>query len=124
NIVLLNDGSGDFTKRPEVKLPRSVFGANQSSQDIVAHDVNGDGRIDLIICGTQGEPGYVGRFLQILINNGDGTFRDESSTRLIGSSSKSTGAWNRFIRLADLNGDGVLDIVLNINKAIAVNRST
>ncbi|MCA3017964.1 MAG: VCBS repeat-containing protein [Rhodocyclaceae bacterium] len=116
NIVLLNDGSGDFTKRPEVKLPRSVFGANQSSQDIVAHDVNGDGRIDLIICGTQGEPGYVGRFLQILINNGDGTFRDESSTRLIGSSSKSTGAWNRFIRLADLNGDGALDIVLNINQ--------
>ena len=116
NTILLNDGTGDFTKRAEVKLPPSVFGANQNTMDIVAHDVNGDGKVDLIICGTQAEPFYAGRYLQILVNNGDGTFRDETSTRLSGNSSKSTGAWYRFVRLADMNGDGALDIVMNINQ--------
>jgi hypothetical protein len=112
NTILINDGTGDFTKRGEVKLPPSVFGANQNTMDIVAHDVNGDGKVDLIVCGTQAEPFYAGRYLQILINNGDGTFRDETSTRLTGQSSKPSGAWNKFVRLADLNGDGALDIVL------------
>jgi hypothetical protein len=116
NIVLLNDGTGDFTKRVEVKLPRSNFGANQNTMDIVAHDVNGDGKPDLIICGTGAEPFYVGRFLQILIGNGDGTFRDESGSRLVGAPYKTTGAWNRFIRMTDLNGDGATDIVLNIDQ--------
>ena len=111
NIVLLNDGMGDFTKRAEIKLPRSAFGANQLVLDIVPLDVNGDGTLDLIVCGTQAAPYYQGRFLQLLIANGDGTFRDETAARLQGTPSATTGPWNRFVRIADLNGDGAPDLI-------------
>jgi hypothetical protein len=116
NIILLNDGAGDYTKRPEIKLPRSAFGTNQNTMDIVAQDLNADGHPDLIICGTGAQPFYVGRFLQVLINNGDGTYRDESSARLVGTASKSTGGWNKFIRTVDMNGDGAFDLVINVEQ--------
>lgn len=111
SIILLNDGTGDFTKRTEIKLPRSVFGANQLVLDIAPLDVNGDGRVDLVVCGTQTAPYYQGRFLQLLIANGDGTFRDETATRLQGTPSATSGPWNRFVRIADFNSDGALDLI-------------
>jgi hypothetical protein len=111
SIILLNDGIGDFTKREEIKLPRSAFGANQLVLDIAPFDVNGDGKLDLILCGTQTAPYYQGRFLQLLIANGDSTFRDETATRLQGTPFATTGPWNRFVRIADFNGDGALDLI-------------
>jgi hypothetical protein len=112
NIILFNDGTGDFTKRPRVALLRSAFGTNQNVMDIVERDINGDGYGDLVFVGTGRTPFYGGRFIQILVNQGDGTFRDESAQRLLGAYSSPTGPWNKEIRFADLNGDGHLDFYL------------
>ncbi|MFN7221689.1 MAG: FG-GAP repeat domain-containing protein, partial [Burkholderiales bacterium] len=112
NIILFNDGTGDFTKRARVALPRSAFGTNQNVMDIVAQDINGDGYSDLVFIGTGRTPFYGGRFIQTLVNQGDGTFRDESAQRLLGAYSSATGPWNKEIRFVDLNGDGHLDFYL------------
>ena len=71
NIVLLNDGTGDFTKRARITLPRGAFGAVSTTDDIVAMDVNGDGFQDLLVLSTQsGSLQDIGAGLQLLINRG------------------------------------------------------
>lgn len=110
--VLLNDGRGHFHDLPGA-IPAKPFGGPSEGLAIATADLNGDGKVDVIAgyarLGGPGERFYVGRYLQILINNGDGTFRDETSTRLPQSASN-TDEWPNAIRLADLNGDGKVDL--------------
>ena len=47
--------------------------------------------------------------IQLLINNRDGSFRDESEQRLMGPYVASEGNWIVSLTLRDLNGDGNLD---------------
>ncbi len=111
--VLLNDGHGHFHDLPNA-MPAKPFGGGSEGLAIAAADLNRDGKVDVIAgyarLGSAGERFYVGRYLQILINNGDGTFRDETSTRLPQTVSGNTDEWPLAIRLADLNGDGAIDI--------------
>jgi len=52
---------------------------------------------------------YFGRLIQVLINKGDGTFRDETDTRL--PQQRNSDPWLSWIDLKDLDGNGHLDIV-------------
>jgi VCBS repeat protein len=61
---------------------------------------------------TKNDPFYVGRWIQVLINNGDGTFRDETSTRL--PQSDNSGVWPYSIQVADVNHDGKPDIGVSL----------
>ncbi len=75
--------------------------------------MNGDGKPDLLAGYTRGVPFYQGRFVQVLIGNGDGTFRDEAAKRL---PKQDDGlAWPYAIRVADFNGDGHLDFIVVVN---------
>jgi FG-GAP-like repeat len=112
SVVLLNDGSGHFQPHPGA-LPPKPFGANAIALDIASTDVDGDGQPDLIIAFTKGDPFYVGRWIQVLINNGDGTFRDETSTRL--PQSGNNDPWPVFLELRDLNRDGRPDLGVRAN---------
>ncbi len=103
--VLLNDGTGQFTQM-DAELPPSPLGPNDSVPDIKASDINGDGYLDLLIVQTRNT--YIGRHIQVLINNGDGTFRDETAERL---PQKYYDGWLRFVDLVDLDRDENLDIV-------------
>jgi hypothetical protein len=103
--VLLNDGSGHFTQM-ETPLPPTVFAPIQQPMDIKAADINGDGYLDLFLADTRYT--YIGRYIQVLINNGDGTFRDETAARLFQATD---GGWLRYLDLLDLNYDGYVDIV-------------
>jgi hypothetical protein len=86
-------------------LPSKAFGPTGILISIATLDVNRDGRADLI-AGFQRQD-FSGRSLQVLIGNGDGTFRDETATRL---PTQSEGpSWPYAIRVADLNADGRSD---------------
>jgi FG-GAP-like repeat len=109
--VLLNDGTGRFTFHPKVAaVPAKPFSAESQAiaVDIQSTDLNGDGFADLVIAYTKNVPFYQGRWIQILINNGDGTFRDETATRL--PQTDNNDDWIKFLEFRDLNGDGYLDL--------------
>ena len=111
--VLLNDGHGDFSF-DSTSLPANSYGANSDGLGIATGDINGDRRPDLVMASTQQDPFYVGANLQVLINNGDGTFRDETATRLASEPSPNV-RWIAFPQLVDLNGDGKLDLVTHMD---------
>jgi hypothetical protein len=101
-FVLLGNGHGGF-KAP-VLYPSSGAGA------IATGDVNGDGKLDLVLSGSANGNGAAGVFL----GNGDGTFQPEMDY--------STPAYSapEGLRLADLNGDGKLDIALSDSENVGI----
>jgi hypothetical protein len=106
SLVLLNDGTGHFSHLMNA-IPSKPFAETDTALDIDAHDLNGDGYQDLLMVFTRWT--YVGRYIQVLINNRDGTFRDETAVRL--PQSDNYDPWIIWVFLYDLDMDGHLDIV-------------
>jgi FG-GAP-like repeat/FG-GAP repeat len=101
-------GNGDGTFRAGKTTEGWEYGRRQA---FVGGDFDGDGKLDLAEASESsdsGHPVYAG----ILLGNGDGTFRGTGNTGLLGhgrfygSSPKLT--------TFDLDGDGKLDLVVNI----------
>jgi VCBS repeat protein len=109
NQLLLNDGSGHFRLSPGALPPRG-FGNTALGYDVRAADLTRDGKPDLLFAYTKTEPIGQGRWIQILVNNGDGTFRDETANRLPQTGNDAP-TFIKYLRLVDLNGDGAIDIV-------------
>lgn len=105
SYVLLNDGSGRFSYL-ENAIPGKPGSESDGALDIKTMDINKDGHQDLFLLFTRAE--YYGWSIQVLINNGDGTFRDETQKRL--SPSTKNEPWLAWIQLIDLDSDGDLDI--------------
>ena len=105
------DGQGhgqNFVLVEEARLPLDPSPAGTSTTDVDLVDVDGDG--DLDIYKAQGTDGFAGRPDQLLINDGDGHFVDESATRLPPENANSLKA-----DFGDVDGDGDLDaIVANV----------
>jgi hypothetical protein len=111
-VVLLNDGHGRFSALPG-SIPAKPFAATGEALDIETADLNGDGIPDAIISWTKGATSYYhGQWLQILIANGDGTFRDETATRL--PQADNLGDPITLVQLVDLNRDGAQDIATSV----------
>jgi Bacterial Ig-like domain (group 3)/FG-GAP-like repeat len=101
--VLLGNGDGTF--QPAVTNDTGGFYANA----VAVADLRGDGKLDLVVanaCGPVGcplgltpQPGSVG----VLLGNGDGTFQAATAY-------PTSAALTLFVAVADLNGDGILDI--------------
>lgn len=106
SLVLLNDGTGHFTPLPNA-IPPKPFSPTDCPVDIDACDLNRDDYQDLLMVFTRWT--YTGRYIQVLINNRNGTFRDETATRL--PQSDNYDPWIVWVFLYDLNTDGPLDIV-------------
>jgi hypothetical protein len=112
SVVLLNDGTGSFTS-PPIALPPKPFGDYVQGLDIEAADLNHDGYEDMFVVYTWAYEGtwvYEGRYVQILINNQDGTFRDETDIRLPQSDSNRD-AYVYQLHLWDVDRDQDLDLI-------------
>ena len=98
--VLLGLGKGKF--QPAVSYPVNETG----SYSVAVGDFNGDGKLDAVVtafCSTDGcvgRQGTVGMFL----GNGNGTFQPVVNYFTGGAASS--------VSVADLNGDGKLDVVV------------
>jgi hypothetical protein len=111
SVILLNDGHGDYTKRPQVSLPPGLFDGparNTTTLAYAAIDLNGDGFPDLVASQTQ--PVHsAGHAIQALINDGHGGFTDQTSA-YIANAVDAAYNWIPGLKIVDLNGDGIPDI--------------
>lgn len=111
NVVLLNDGLGNFTPAGDA-LPPKAGGPGWSTVAIApAADYDGDGFLDLILATTDSYKG--GMALQLLLNNGDGTFRDASTQipQIVRPANPSVPPWIGRVIPCDINGDGWTDFL-------------
>lgn len=101
--ILTGDGTGRFA--PGFASP--TLSATLGIVDLKAVDLTGDGKIDLVATtSTANEPGWA---VYLLAGNGDGTF--EAPVAVTQSSQFFVGV----TRLADLNNDHKLDLIVSDN---------
>ena len=116
--VFLNDGHGSFAHSTAIALPMTGL-VGESVVQALSTDINGDGKPDLILSVTDGGPSggpdfYTVPYIQILIGDGAGHFKDETQSRLPQATVHSGNgqlSWDKFLTLVDVDGDGFKDIV-------------
>jgi FG-GAP-like repeat/Bacterial Ig-like domain (group 3)/FG-GAP repeat len=96
--VLLGNGDGAFE-------PAVVYDPGGDSTSIAIVDLNGDGKLDLVVGNGENNPNS----LSVLLGNGDGTFQPAAIYALPGESSSSPNSFH--VLIGDLNGDGKPDLV-------------
>jgi VCBS repeat protein len=90
--VVLGNGDGTFR-------PGSTFGKFANFPVMVVGDYNRDGKVDLVVGAGENKIGF---YLFVFLGEGDGTFKQQMKYRVF---------YPYFITTADINGDGVLDLV-------------
>jgi len=103
--VLLGNGDGTF--RAAV-----AYSADGFADSIAIADVNGDGKLDLLLADFQGNNSTSGR-VGVLLGNGDGSFQ---AAMAYGSGGANTVS----IAIGDVDGDGKVDLLVANNDCISL----
>lgn len=115
SLVVLNDGHGSFANSTPVALPYAGLNP-ETVMSIETMDLNGDALPDLVLSVTNDGPHdvfYRVPYIQLLVNEGNGQFRDETATRLPQSKVANSVEHNWYLSITpvDLDGDGDQDLV-------------
>jgi hypothetical protein len=113
NKLFLNEGNFKFK---DISSSANVSGLSNWKTGVTMVDVNGDGYLDIFICGVGGYKGFNGQN-QLLINNGDLTFEDKTEEYKLSFQGFSTQA-----AFFDYDKDGDLDMYL-VNHSVHSVRS-
>lgn len=105
NRVLINDGSGVWTDETETRLPAPA--APQETREADLGDIDGDGDLDLVFANVAFSVAGADPRNRVLINDGTGVFSDETASRL-----PSSAVFSLDVDLADIDGDGDLDLLV------------
>ena len=115
SIILVNDGTGYFPTRTELPHPAFNDGVTRVF-GIARFDLNRDGADDMLMLHVRNglEGGWTGRFIQALLNTGDGSFVDETPTWIPGDQSVTAieGYNLGGLGMHDVDLDGCLDLVV------------
>jgi Ca2+-binding RTX toxin-like protein len=101
--VLMGNGNGTFQPAVTTLLTGCGPQITLSPNAIAVGDVNNDGLPDIVIADGNGE-------VSVMLGNGDGTFTAPQTFQVNAATLPNTAAYG--VALADLNGDGNLDIVV------------
>ncbi len=113
SLVLWNTGSGYDNSHVATLPAGSLPNSNRITLSLAALDINQDGLQDIVTLSTQNSPYYTGVAIDIYINQGNGTFANETTTVLGSSGLNTSGGWSAFLYPMDVNGDGTMDLVLS-----------
>ncbi len=119
-FIAMNDGSGSFPNLITLPAPNFGTGSVLESYDLVGWHANDDGRLDLIVLYIASQPSFAGGYLQFLRQQADGSYVDETATRFA-QSADAAGQLGYEVELADIDGDGDLDIVMRDPLQILLN---
>ena len=103
--VLVNDGKGVFGLLPD-SMTAKDHDTSDIAHDIEPVDLNGDAYPDLFMV-YEKQPAQ-GSYIQALVNNRDGMFRNETTSRLDPVDRK---VWIPYLELRDLDRDGDMDLL-------------
>ena len=111
--IFLND-NGTFNKDNIITLPNSYYGAgNQMHMKTMPADFDKDGDIDLAILWTTANPVYAGNYIQINLNDGQGSYTDVTNLIPENAFQDANGSklgWVEPWQLIDMNDDNHMDI--------------
>ena len=96
--VLLGNGDGTF------QAP-ITYSTTNNGQSVLLADLNGDGKLDIVLASQCSDNTCASGAIQILLGNGDGTFQTAVSYN-------SGGIYSLGAAVGDTNGDGKLDIMV------------
>jgi hypothetical protein len=96
--ILLGNGDGTFTTAGQYVSPATPGGGTVNPERITAGDLRNNGITDVIVSDYDHN-------VNVFLGNGDGTFQPAVGY--------DTGEYGRAVAIADVNGDGKMDLVVN-----------
>jgi hypothetical protein len=113
NKLYLNKGNLEFE---DISTSAGIEGKSSWNTGVSMADINGDGFLDIYVCAVVGINGFNGHN-ELFINQGDGTFKEQSSSYGLDFDSYSSSA-----TFFDYDLDGDLDMYL-LNHAVHTSES-
>lgn len=114
HVILKNDNTGMFSAGTiELPDPKITSVHNSLIEEAHAVDIDGDSDIDLIIGNSTASSGTSSldeHIVQVLVNNGDSTFTDATTTRL--PSPVNLKNWDPRFYVRDFNNDTFPDLLI------------